>query len=70
MFQLGFILHFLLVPESFGMSLTNPPLLEESMDPALMAVHAAMEAAFTVNVAERPMARDIGDYLADAMAMI
>jgi hypothetical protein len=52
------------------MSLTNPPTMNELHDPALSAIHLAMEAAFTVSVAERPTARDIGDYLAGVMATI
>lgn len=50
----------------------NPPLFEESSehDMALSAVRSAVEAAFTVNVMDRPNARDIGNFLANAMATI
>jgi hypothetical protein len=71
-FQLGFIFHFLLNPNAFRQPINNPPKIEKSREtnPATPALRLAMELAFTVNVAKRPTAREIGSFLDNSLSEI
>ena len=74
-FQLGFILHFLLTQTDNSTDpMTNPPVLPASItdsdDLAVLGLKSAMERAFTVKEKERPKAREIGDFLANVATQI